>query len=39
MKFEDRDPNEINTIKVLYNRIVLLLRTELKFENISRAQF
>ena len=28
MKFEDRDPNEINTIKILYNRIVLLLRTE-----------
>ncbi len=30
MKFEDRDPNEINTIKILYNRIVLLLRTEIQ---------
>ena len=30
MKFEDRDPNEINTIKILYNCIVLLLRTEIQ---------
>ena len=30
MKFEDRDPNETNTIKILYNRIVLLLRTEIQ---------
>ena len=30
MKFEDRDPNEINTIKILYNRTVLLLRTEIQ---------
>ena len=30
MKFEDRDPNEINTIKILYNRIVLLLRMEIQ---------
>ena len=30
MKFEDCDPNETNTIKILYNRIVLLLRTEIQ---------
>lgn len=30
MKFEDRDPNEINTIKIPYNCIVLLLRAEIQ---------